>query len=223
MPGLFPQQTLGQFDVVEGKHYHIVEHAGRGTFRIGSGSRRRVTPVRRGGVQAHFGVVIGAVIGAFDLGDLLAAGEGPCCLQRHHDGFCAGVGETHLLYAGQTLAEDFSQLDFAFGGHAEAGPQSQLFLHRFVHLRMAVAVDHGGEVVDAVDSLGSIGVPDSAALATHRVKRERFHVDRRTGVAPRKDTTGTCMDLLGCRGVIGVVHTYLQRERAAARRLTDLR
>jgi hypothetical protein len=94
-------QADGGFGIVEGNGDDVGEHVVRRALRIGHRNRRVTAPGFRGRIEAHLGIVIGAVIGALAFGDLGAAGMRARRFQRHHHSFGAGNGKPHLLYRRQ--------------------------------------------------------------------------------------------------------------------------
>ena len=94
---MLADQADRRLGVVEGDGDDIGQHIVRRTLRIGHRNRRIAAPGLRHGIEADFGIVIGAVIGALAFCDLRPAGKRARGLQRHHHGLGAGIGEAHLL------------------------------------------------------------------------------------------------------------------------------
>ncbi len=74
-----------------------------------------------------------AVIAAFELDGEVAAGEAAGDAQGAHGGFGAGVDQAHHLHGGHDLADGLGELDFLFGGRAEAGAALQGFGESIEH------------------------------------------------------------------------------------------
>ena len=176
-------QADGGFRIVEGNGDDIGQHIVRRALGVGDRDRRVAAPGFRCRIEAHLGIVIGAVIGTLAFGDLWTAGMRPRRLQRHHHGLGAGIGKPHLFDRGQARNQQFSEIDFGCGRQAERRAQRELRGRRLDQARMRVAVNLRGEIVDAVDVDVAVEIPDPAALAARGVDRIGLHEHRGAGVA----------------------------------------
>ena len=154
------------FDVVVFKHHGVLHHL-RWHARAGGGAERG--QARTGFHQQGVGM---AVVAAFELDDLLAAGGAARQADGAHAGFGARADQAHHVDAGDQLDDLFGQLDFALGGSAERESLEHRFLHRFHHRGVAVTQDHRAPGADVVDVLLPVGVPKVSALGTlHKTRR----------------------------------------------------
>ena len=137
-------------------------------------------------IQAHLRVIVGAVIGALALGDFRPTGEGTRRLQRCHHRLRAGVGEPHLIDRRQPRHEQLGKVDLGFRRQAKGRSERELAHGCLDQRGMSMAVDQGREIVDAVDQLVSVNVPDAAAFTARGIDRIGFHEHGRARVAARQ-------------------------------------
>ena len=180
---MLADQADGRFGVIEGNGDDVSQHILRRAFGIGDRHRRVAAPVFRRRVEAHFGIVVGAVIGALALGDLGTAGMRTRRLQRHHHGFRAGIGKAKLIHRRQPRGKQFGQIDLGFRRQAERRPERQLCGRGLHQHRMRMAVDLRGEIVDAIDIDVAVEIPHPAALAARGIDRIGLHEHGGAGVA----------------------------------------
>ncbi len=203
---MLADQADGGLGIVEGNRDDVGQHLLRRALGIGDRHRRVAAPAVGRRIEADFGIIVGAVIGAFAFGDLRPAGEGAGRLQRHHHGFGAGIGEADLLDRRQPRREQFRQFDFRFRRHAERRAQRQLPRRRLDQHGMRVAVDQRGEIIDAVDKGIAVDIQDPAAFAARRIDRIGLHEHGGAGIAARQARQRAIVQLL--RGSISDLDTY---------------
>ena len=190
--------------VVERQHDDVLEHRRRRPSRVrGARRRRQAAPGFRGRRQAHLGVVVRAVVGAFELRDLRAAREGARALDRDHHRLAARIGEPHALGRGQPLAQERRQVDLLGCRHRERRAQREPAGRRFDDLRVGVAMYQRRVVVQAVQATVALNVGDPAAFPGGRVRRVRRHVDGRARVAAGQDALGAREECRGFRARLG--------------------
>ena len=180
---MLADQADGGFGVVEGNGDDIGQHVVGRALGIGDRYRRVAAPGFRRRIEAHLGIVIGAVIGALAFGDLGTAGMRPRRLQRHHHGLGAGIGKPDLLDRRQARNQQFGEIDLGFRRQAERRAQRELRGRRLDQCGMGVAVNLRGKIVDAVDVDVAVEIPDPAALAARGVDRIGLHEHGGAGVA----------------------------------------
>ncbi len=122
-------------------------------------------------LEAHLRPVVGAVVGALELGDPMPTGEPAGGLDGHHHRLAARVGEPNPLDAGDPLDEEGGQLDLLGRRQRERGAAGQSTGGRFRHRRMGVAVDQRRVVVQQVKAPLAIHVDQPAPLAFRRIDR----------------------------------------------------
>ena len=184
VPGLALDARERLVGVVERQHHHVVEHASRGAARVlDAGRRGKAAPVLGRGAEAHLHVVVRAVVGALELGDLRAARVSARALDRHHHGFASRVREAHPLGRRHALAQERGQLDLFGRGQRERRPLGQAPRGRLHDGGMRVTVDQRRVVVQAVEPAIALDVDDEAAFARRGVGRIRRHVHGRPRVA----------------------------------------
>ena len=180
---MFADQADRGRGIVEGDSDDIGQYVFRRTLGIGDRNRRVAAPRLGRRIEADFGIVIGAVIGAFALGDLRAAGKRARGLQRHHHRLGAGIGETDLFHRPQARRQQFGQFDLGLGRHAERRSQRELSGCGFNQPRMRMAMDQRGKIIDTVDIFVAVDVKDPAALAPRRIDRIGLHEDGGAAIA----------------------------------------
>ena len=165
-------------DVVPGHGDDFFGDPGRDAGLGHAGREHGVAPVVGVGGLADLGVVVAAVVSAFDLGDLEPAGTGPGGLDAQHDRLAAGVAEAELVYVVDAVYEEVGELDLGLGGHGEGGAHFQLLADGFDDGRVGVAVDEGGHVVDEVEALLALNVDELAAAGPADVDGVGVHGNR---------------------------------------------
>ena len=165
--------------VVVFQDQRVLDDFGRhaGARRVAEGGQARA-----GLDQQRIGV---AVVAAFELDELAAAGGAARQAQCAHAGFGAAADQPHLLDAGHQRDDGFGQFDFALGRGAKTEPVNGRLVHRFQHRRVAVAQDHRTPRADVVDvplalgvpQIGALRAPDETRRAAHRAKgaHRRIH------------------------------------------------
>ena len=178
--------------VVEGENDHLVPDPARNarpalgqlSLQIRLGAVGVASLVQRWSDADRKGVR-GAVVGAFELGETLLAGEGHGRPDRIHGGLGARVGEANVLDAGHPPAEHLGERNLALGGPGEYGPFGDLISRGLDHGRMGVAEDEAGLVVDKIDALVAVGIVYAAPLAPRDIGRKRPVGQDGSGVAAR--------------------------------------
>jgi hypothetical protein len=145
------------------------------------------------------------VVGAFELGDFVPAGEGAGRFHGEHDRFTAGIAEAHLLDVGNARNQQLGQFDVLGGGHGEGGAESDLSLDCGRHLRIGMAEDERRVVIKEVDALVALDVGHTAAAATGGINRIRGERDGVPRVSTGHDAGGAVRELLreGLFGLVG--------------------
>ena len=196
---MLADQADGSFRIVEGDGHDIGQHIFRRALGVGDRNRSIAAPRLRRGIKAHFGVVVGAMIGALAFGDFRTAGKRARRLQRHHDSLGARICETHLLHRGQPRRQQFRKINLGLGRQAERRSQRKLLRGRFHQRRMRVAVDQRGKIIDAVDIFVAVDIPDPAPLTARGIDRIRLHEYGGAGVAAGQARQSTIVELLRTR------------------------
>ena len=174
----------GGLDVVEGRDEHVAR-GGRGDAEAVGRGRREVSQVggRRG--HAHHGVVVGAVEGALELQDLVAAAVGAGDAHGVEGGLGAAAGEAHLLGAGDGADDLLGQQQGVLVEAEVRGTPGELLLDGGDDLGVRVADEHGAGAEDVVDVLVAADVPDAGAAAPGD---DGVHRDDVAGAASRQDS-----------------------------------
>ena len=201
---MLADQADRRLGIVEGNGDDIGQHIVRRALGIGHRDRGIAAPGFRHRVEADFGIVVGAVIGALAFGDLRPAGEGARRLQRHHHRLGAGVCKTHLLHRRQARRQQFGEIDLGLRRQPERRSQRQLLRRRRHQRRMGVAMDQRGEIVDAVDIFVAVEIEHPAALAARGIDRVRLHEHGGAGIAAGQAGQRAVVEVLGLRFRIGI-------------------
>ncbi len=148
-------QTRGPVEVVVAAQDHFAERAGRKTGRSAVVGRR----------HGHGHLVVRAVVATLHFHDLDSPGKRLGRPKRKEGGLGAGVAETKAFDRGDPGSQHLRQEDLKLVGGPVNGPLGALFDQRLVDLRMGMAVEQRGEVVEEVEVLVPVGVPEPASLA----------------------------------------------------------
>ena len=105
-----------------------------------------------------------AVVAAFELDDLFAAGEGPHQPQHRHAGLGAAVDKAHHLDGGHGLNHHFGQGVFQGAGGAKAGALVDGRMQGRQHLGVGMAADGGAPATDVINKTVAIHVPGVGTL-----------------------------------------------------------
>jgi hypothetical protein len=182
LPGMRVEQLARSRHVIEGQHQHVAQHPRRRAAGVAHGLRPRgVAPVCRRWVHARFGHVVGAVVGAFHLGDARPARVGAGGADGEHHRLGARIGKTDLLHRRQPVHQQLGQLDLAFRRQAHGHQLGGLLHDGAEHLGVGVTVDQRRVVVDVVQVVLAVDVGHpgaTAALGIHRVGVEVHRVSR---------------------------------------------
>ena len=179
---MFGERGLNLGHVVVFQHQGVLHHLGRHT---GAGGVAKGGQAGAGFHQQRVGV---AVVTAFELDDLLAAGGATRQAYGAHAGFGARADQAHHLDAGHEFDDFFGQFHLTFGGRAKAEAVQGGFLNGFEHGGVAVAQDHRAPGADVVDVLLPIGVPKMGALGA--LHKTRCAADGAKGAHRRVHTPG---------------------------------
>lgn len=128
---LVPIEYLeGPLRRVEGDDNHVGEHTVRSPEHRRHARRILIgAPVRWARGLADFGIVVGPVIGALDLGDLGPPGEGTSGLDGNHHGLGSRVDEPDLLEPGIARPEVLGEPDLDLGGQCVGSAPADLPSH----------------------------------------------------------------------------------------------
>ena len=115
--------------------------------------------------QADQHGIMGAVVSAFDLGELAASGEGPRRPQGVQRRLGARVGETDLLERWDAFAQQPGQIHLVAVGRIVGQTMRHLVASSVQHRRRAVAQYHGGHRVDEVQAFDAISIRHHRTLS----------------------------------------------------------
>ena len=160
--GVRGDDALDRAEIVERRDQHFGLERVRDARRVGHGSGEGLGRARR---RAHHGIVVGAVVAALELEDLVALAIRARDAEREEGRLRAGGGEAHLLGARHRLADLLGQLDDGLVDHEVRAAALDLLAHRGDHRRMRVAEDERAGGQDVVDVLAPAHVVDLRALA----------------------------------------------------------
>ena len=166
------EQSDRAFGIVEGQDDDFGQ--GRGGCALGhghAGGSCWVAPVAGACGLADFRVVVLAVIGTLDLGNLGASSERAGGFQATHHRLGPGIHKAHLFKGRVAAAEVLGEFHFHLGAHGESRAPLELFRHRVDHRSKTMAVDQRCHVVGKVDALDSFHVGHAAARGAHRIGR----------------------------------------------------
>ena len=168
--------------------------------------------------RARHGRVVGAVIGALEVGHERPAGEGPGGTDREHRRLRAGVREPQHLDRRKTGADLLRKLDLRLGRRPECRAAPDLVGDRRHDGRMGVTEDQARVVPEEVAVRVAVNVADDDALAALDVRRVRRGVDRRPGRAARQRGGGPVEQgrRARCSGDVSVQHRAIVRANAAS-------
>jgi hypothetical protein len=151
---------LDRAEIVERRDQHFGPRAGMpDESGTGAGSLGRA---RR---RAHHGIVVGAVVAALELEDLVALAIRARDTQGEEGRLRARGGEAHLLGARHRLADLLGQLDDRLVDHEVRAAALDLGAHGGDHGRMRMAQDERARGEHVVDVLAPAHVVDLRALA----------------------------------------------------------
>ena len=136
-----------------------------------------------------------AVIAAFDLHYVVAAGVGARDADRMHRGLGAGVAEPQLLHV-VAVADHLGELDGLGRGRREVRAVLRRTRDGLGDLRVRVADDHAAEAAVRVDVLVVVDVPHARALAVREVDRIRVALLERRAHAHGHRVQGALEPLL---------------------------
>src|SRR6266545_5022928 len=192
-----PFENLGAgLGVVPRQDHDVLEHCRRYPRRRGHGFR----PLARAGLfeigrDADQDPVVGAVIGALELGDLAPPREGPRHPHRVHRRLGAGIGEADGLHAGDALRQDLGQAHLVLARTRKGHAPARRVLDGLDDGRVGVAQDQARVIAVEVQSLDAVGVPDARAFSPRDIERIRIEEDRRAAVAARHHTERFLVEL----------------------------
>jgi hypothetical protein len=104
------------------------------------------------------------VVGALELGDARAAGEGARQLDAVVGGLGGGVGEDEPFQRGHARLQALRQLDLHRRAEAEVRPPRQLPRHRRAHGRVIVPHQERAVAIREVDVAVAVQVEEVGAL-----------------------------------------------------------
>ncbi len=153
-----------------------LEHLHRGAAVVG----RKQHQVGLAG--AHH-LVRRSVIASLEHGHAPAPGEGAGPAQRHHDGFGAGVGESHPLERSDPVHQVAREAKLGIGGPGEAGPLLHLAAYGVHHGGLAVAVNQNGVIAGEVQQAIPVQIHQLASLTPVEHGGIRLVEQRAAGIA----------------------------------------
>ena len=148
--------------------------------------------------------VVDAVVGAFELGDVRAAGEGAGDAVRVEHSLRAGGAEADVVHRGYAVGEQLRQLDLVARGPEERRALARALPDRVRHRREAVAERQAGGLVHKVEPLVAVNVEGVRALAALPVDGEGLVVAAGARVAAGQRRLRPVEPLLG-RGILALI------------------
>ena len=127
---------------------------------VGDTGRPVLAPVEGCRIEADLHMIVGAVVGALELGDGWPAGDGARGLDGEHHSLGAGVHETALFQSRCASSYLLGQVRFAGQRQSESRSPIDGGMQRIHHWREGVAMDQREEVVGAVENAPSVDVGD---------------------------------------------------------------
>ncbi len=186
----------GPLDVVVRVDDHGVRHGLRDAAAVGHGLVA-VHPPRGPAVHvdALQDVIVGAVVRALGLRDLLAARVGARRAQGVHRRLRAAVREPHLLHRRHGALDRLEVVDEQFARDAEHRAGLELFDHLERDVPVVVAEEQSAEPHHEVEDLVAVDVVDVAAVAVVREEGVRLEEADVALDAPRGQAAGAAPEL----------------------------
>ena len=219
--GVFGKQGLDRLKVVVWGG----EGVGGGAARYAGGVRQAQGGHTRAGLhQEHVGV---AVVAAFELDHLFAAGVGAHQAQHGHAGLGSAVDEANHLHAGDGVDHHLGEGVFQGAGGAKAGALGEGLLQGLDHLGIGVSADGGSPAADVIDVAVAIHIPGVGAFDA--IEHDRLAAHGAEG--PNRGIHSAGHQLLRCRkegvGTAGVQgcsshQSVMSRDRASHSALAPL-
>ena len=171
LAGIFFEAALDRGEIVERGNHNVGDRRFRHAQT--AGDRCWIVDVAIvGSVRLHAdqSAVMQAVVGAFELDDLVASGSGASQANRVHGGFGAAVAEAAHLDR-KAVADFFREFPLHVVRHAEHGAGGEALLDGLHHRRMAMSGHERAEGQVVVDVFVAVEVAKLAAAGL-------FHEDR---------------------------------------------
>ena len=118
-----------------------------------------------------------AVVAAFELDDLVAAGIATGQANGAHGGFGAGVDHADHVHGRHQLADLVGHGDFGGGGGAEAQAVADRLIHGLNHLWVVMAENHGppgAHIIDVAIVVFVVQVRPLGLVEEHRGAADAF-------------------------------------------------
>ena len=137
---------------------------------------RAIRPAMRQGSTActHQQRVNVTVIAAFELDDLVPAGEAAGEPDARHGRFGAAVHHPHLLDRGHPFADQLGHLDFEWIWNSEADAPHHRFMDRIDHYARCMTQNRRAPGSDVINVLVAIDVPNLCAFSA--LDKERLAI-----------------------------------------------
>src|SRR5262249_30577901 len=157
--------------------------------------RRRAAPriadARGGGfppglrrrIEADFDGIVRTVVGAFKLGDGVAAGYSASGLDGEHHSLGTRVDETYLLELQRARPDLAGKLDFMHGGNTKGSSLVENLVQGTHDRREGVTMDQREEVVGTVEKATPVQVSDPRSRAAGCEGRMRCEIRRQPHAA----------------------------------------
>ncbi len=164
-PGFCWKRSSTAGEVVEGGNDNIGETGFRHAESAGYGCRRMdIAVIWSVRLHTYQGGIVQAVVAAFELDDLVAAGGGAGETNRVHGGFGAAVAEADHFH-GKALADFLGQLPLHVMRHAKHGAGGQTFPHGFHDGGMAVSRHERAEAEVVINVVVAVEIAEVRSLA----------------------------------------------------------
>ena len=166
------------FCIVERDNRNFVSQRSGRARCVGHGRwGRGRSPLARIRVQTGLGMVIGAVVAAFDFHDQGTTGECTCRLDRTHNRFGSRVAEPDLVDRHKSITQQLSEVDLDGRSQRVGRPPAELGAHCLVDHRVGMSHDDGREVVIRIEVTIAVDIGDPCAFSfgdIHRVRLDKY-------------------------------------------------
>ena len=174
LAGILLEAQLDAGQIVEGRNQNVGHGGLRHAESAGHGSRSvDIAIIGRVRLHADQCGIVQAVVSAFKLHDLVAAGSGAGQADGVHGGFRTAVAEAHHLDR-KAVADFFRQLPLHVVRHAEHGAGAETLFHGLHDRGMAMSGHERAETKVVIDVFVAIEIAELAALSLFHKNRVRI-------------------------------------------------